>query len=549
LGLVVDYQDEAAVADGIARLLLEDKGTRGGFDTARRELTWEKAAQPLVAFCREPHRAADRPGRSPHPPLSPQRGGRGPETATTQRPMLSAVVLVWNGVEYIEECLGALLAQDYPHFEVLVVDNGSVDGTPELVAERFPTIKLVRNSRNLGFAVGNNVGMRAALGDLIVLLNHDTRAQPGCLAALASTFDDPSVGMAGCKLVYPDGTIQHAGGYLYGPRGEAEHFGRKAPDEGRFDQLSDPDFVTAATVMISRTAWERIGLLDEGFAPAYYEDVDWCYRARAAGFRVVYQPQAVVTHYESVTRYPTKHEQRFAMNHGRVRFLLKHHSLDQLLHEFRPAEIAWLLRIGRSEDLMAARHACLANMLALPGILDFRGSAPAEAEALMNLLADLRAAAVSGLASQAAPGGAVVDSPAEEAVAAAEQQRARLLQALRDGQTIREHVFASGVPVLGRLVVGFRNLWNSMASKWYGRAIIRQQSAFNALVVQYLQEQSLRVQEQSRALQDGSRDAAENIRELTALAEVVSRRQLGDDWGTRNAHETGKLSAHQEQSR
>lgn len=132
--------------------------------------------------------------------------------------MISAIVLSWNGKKYIADCLDALLAQDYAHLELLVVDNGSTDGTPELVAEQYPLVTLIRNGRNLGFAPGNNIGLRAATGDLLVLLNQDTRVQPGCLAALAATFADPSIGVAGCKLLYPDGTIQHAGGYLYGSR-------------------------------------------------------------------------------------------------------------------------------------------------------------------------------------------------------------------------------------------------------------------------------------------------------------------------------------------
>jgi GT2 family glycosyltransferase/glycosyltransferase involved in cell wall biosynthesis len=528
LGIVVDYGDVAAVSEGIARLLLAletglEESYRDRFDLARAELTWEKAAQPLIRFCRQPHRAADRAGDSPVRSRAqlPTRRAECEES-----PMISAIVLAWNGKQYIQDCLDSLLDQDCPDLELLVVDNGSTDGTPELVSEQYPMARLIRNDRNLGFAAGNNVGLRAATGDMVALVNQDTKLAPGCLVALASTFEDASIGIAGCKLLYPDGTIQHAGGYLYGPRGESEHIGRHAADDGRFDQLADIDYATAATMAISRSALERIGPLDEGFAPAYYEDADWCYRARASGFRVVYQPRAVVTHYESVSGYPSSHDLRFALNHGRVRCLLKHRPLADLLGEFRAAETAWLLGMERSEDLMAARHAYLGNMLRLPDILAFRKSDRVEAEALMGLLLDLRAAAVAGLASVAGPGSQAPQSPAD-ADALPAQGAERLLSALRDRQVLSEHVFASKVPVLGPAIVAFRNLWNSMASKWYGRSIMEQQSAFNTRVVQYLEEIS-------RHLQAGSRDAAANIRELTAIAErlaeldIEMRRQRGE---------------------
>lgn len=315
---------------------------------------------------------------------------------------ISVIVLTWNGRAYVAGCLEALLAQDYPAFEVLVVDNGSIDGTPDLVAERFPSVQLIRNLRNLGFAAGNNIGLRAATGEILVLVNQDTEAHPGFLKALARAFADPTVGLAGCKLLYPDGTIQHAGGFLYGPRGETEHIGRGAPDDGRCEEPAEPEFVTAAAVGISRACLARIGPLDEGFAPAYYEDVDWCYRARAAGFLVAYMPEAVLTHYESVTADRSSQRHKMNLNHGRIRFVLKHWPLDRLLEEFGPAEARWVAAMPRSTELMAARGAYLQVLMDLPGILAFRESSDAEAMALASLLADLRAGALTSLEAMTA---------------------------------------------------------------------------------------------------------------------------------------------------
>jgi GT2 family glycosyltransferase len=309
----------------------------------------------------------------------------------------SVIVLTWNGAAHVEPCLKALLVQEPAAAEVIVVDNASTDCTPDLVASQFPGVRLIRNDRNLGFSAGNNVGLRAATGDLLVLLNQDTRVHPGFLAGLAAAFDDPTVGLAGCKLLYPDGTIQHAGAHVLSPRGETEHVGCFELDDGRFGTKTDPEFVTGAAIGISRQALADIGPLDEGFAPAYYEDVDWCFRARNAGWRVVYVPEAVVTHREGASADRSGYPHVLSVNHGRVRFLLKHWTLDRLLNEFGPAEAAWVAALPRVTWLMAARGAYLQALLDIRGILAFRNSSPHEAEALVGLLSELRLAAMASL--------------------------------------------------------------------------------------------------------------------------------------------------------
>ncbi len=423
---------------------------------------------------------------------------------------ISVVVLTWNGLAYLPACLESLLAQDYPAFEVIVVDNGSTDGTPQWLAEHFPGVRLICNERNLGFAGGNNAGLRVAKGDLLVLLNNDTEVHAGWLSALAAAFAEPTVGIAGCKLLYPDGTIQHAGAFLHGARGESKHVGRFAPDDGRFDEPADVDFVTGAALAISRAALEQIGPLDEGFSPIYYEDSDWCYRARAAGYRVVYQPAAVVTHHESKATDALSHERRFAINQGRLRLVFKHWPLDRLAGEFLAEEMAWLARQDRSEDLMAARRAYLHSLLALPGILAFRHASPAEAESLVALLTELRGASVAGLTDLL---------PSGEAPAGQPREGDAILQALRQGQTLREHTFSSDAPLLGRLIATVRSLWNSVATKWYVRPLIQQQSAFNEQSVAYFEALRRQMEKQEHQF---TRDVAENIRELTALAQRLA---------------------------
>ena len=217
-------------------------------------------------------------------------------------PLASIIILGWGGEPYIAACLAALRRQTYPAIEVIVVDNGSPDRTAEIVARDFPEAQLIRTGQNLGVAGGNNVGLRAARGDICVLINADVEVRPDWLAHLVGAMQaDPQIGIAGAKLLYPDGTIQFAGGRIEPPRGYTYHLGWHAPDRGQFDTVADVDFVTGASLAIRRRALEQIGYEDEKFYPIDYEDPDMSYRARAAGFRVILVPRAVATHHESST--------------------------------------------------------------------------------------------------------------------------------------------------------------------------------------------------------------------------------------------------------
>ncbi|MFN2224955.1 MAG: glycosyltransferase [Anaerolineae bacterium] len=565
LGTLVDFGDDAAVANGIAALL-DRPLPEARFEAARRELTWEQAAAPLVSFCRQPHRAADRGRGSAMQPGAPVRATPGAVTpreedergTTMPKPAsnISVIVLTWNGQDYIVDCLEALLAQDPAPLELIVVDNASTDGTPDLVAQRFPQVTLIRNQRNLGFAAGNNVGLRAATGQTLVLLNQDTQAHSGFLAAMAEAMEEPGVGLAGCKLLYPDGTIQHAGGFVYGPRGEPEHVGCGAPDDGRFDERTEPDFVTAAAVAISRACLAEIGPLDEGFAPAYYEDVDWCYRARAAGWRVVYEPRAVVTHHEGASADRISYGYVLSVNHGRVRFLLKHWPLKRLLEEWRPAEAAWVAELPRVTWLMAARGAYLQALLDLPGILALRHGSAQEALALADLLGDLRAAALTSLEAlpQASSLAAIhpLEPPAapepdasepeapqpapEQPTPAAQPRPGRLLDRLCRLWAALRHLDV--LPDLVRHVQqhddtlaeqGQALVQHGQALAQQGQAQVQQgqaqvqQGEFLGWISRRVDGLETRSTAQGDVLAGQARDVAQNIRELTAIAEQLAR--------------------------
>jgi GT2 family glycosyltransferase len=429
----------------------------------------------------------------------------------------SVIILSWNGMDYLSDCLIAVLSQSYPDFEVIVVDNGSIDGSADLVAEQFPQVQLVRNGHNLGFAAGNNVGLRAATGDVLVLLNQDTVVHDGWLAELVAALDDPTVGIVGCKLLYPDGTIQHAGAYLHGVRGESEHIGRREPDIGQYDKPGEVDFVTGASIALKRSTLVRIGPLDEGFTPAYYEDTDWCYRARSAGLRIVYWPAATVTHFESVSTQTDSYAHKAVYHHGRLRLLFKHKSRSWLQQELLPAETDWAGRLGRVVEIMAVRDAYLRIVLSLSEILVFRlrpeGIASGqdlqtEWDALLKVVSELRAVCIQ-----------------DEPLGAAFETWENLWSDLQARWDIKERPFHSDAPIVGGGIAAFRHAWNSVSTRWYVLPILQQQIDFNSTVVNLMNALRHSIQQTLDSLKGQRRDVAQNMREIDTLARQVAHLQ------------------------
>ncbi len=151
----------------------------------------------------------------------------------------SIIIPVWNGSAHLPACLDSLLRLNAPTtaLEIIAVDNASTDGSADLLAGRYPQVRLVCNARNEGFAGGCNRGLQAATGDYLILLNQDTVVTPSWLDWLQAALEDPAVGVAGCKILYPDSqTIQHAGGWLEWPLALAHHHGHGELDQGQWDR-------------------------------------------------------------------------------------------------------------------------------------------------------------------------------------------------------------------------------------------------------------------------------------------------------------------------
>lgn len=215
-------------------------------------------------------------------------------------PRVGVVVLNWNGLRDTLECLQSVQELDYPDIRVVVVDNGSTDGSPGIIRERFPAAILLRNERNEGFAAGNNAGIRTALdaeAEYIWLLNNDTVLEKDTLTKLVESLrKTPGAGMASPVIHYHEApeTVQFCGSYIDWKRRRIVKVGELESLPGNGMDVS----LWGTALLVKREVVERVGYLDERYF-AYHEDEDYCMRAAGAGFRCIVVPGARVYHKNS----------------------------------------------------------------------------------------------------------------------------------------------------------------------------------------------------------------------------------------------------------
>ena len=217
-------------------------------------------------------------------------------------PKVSIVIPTYGEHAVTRQCLASLSTSDPDlPLEVIVVDDAYSEPL-DVSSLRVNGIRVIRNEQNLGFLCSCNKAMASAQGDYVLLLNNDTLVHPGAVEALLSTFEDhESAGAVCAQLRFEDGSLQEAGGIVWRD-GSAWNWGRgEDPGDPRFSYLRAVDYGSAAALMVERALWEQIGGFDESFAPAYYEDTDFCFSVRAEGREVIYQPKAVVTHLEGIS--------------------------------------------------------------------------------------------------------------------------------------------------------------------------------------------------------------------------------------------------------
>ena len=218
------------------------------------------------------------------------------------------IVVNWDRCKLLKACLESLAKQDHPWFEVTVVDNGSHDGSVEMInkiRDTFPVpLHLIKNVSNLGFCAANNQGIARSQAQFIALLNNDAEAEPGWLAALEKTIrTSEDVGMAASKiLVWEDPKRIDKVGHLIFPDGQNRGRGSGQIDKGQFDRVEEVLWPDGCAAMYRRAMLDEIGGFDEEFF-AYADDAELGLRGRIAGWTCLYAPGAVVRHHRGATRH------------------------------------------------------------------------------------------------------------------------------------------------------------------------------------------------------------------------------------------------------
>jgi N-acetylglucosaminyl-diphospho-decaprenol L-rhamnosyltransferase len=249
---------------------------------------------------------------------------------------LSIIIVNWNTRQMLADCLDSIKATlENLTFEVIVVDNGSTDGSQAMLGERFSHVRLVQNQENVGFARANNQAMELGKGHYMLLLNSDALLLPHAVQAMFDLAEaKPQVGIVGACLLNVDGSFQAShtpfpnlwqeflilsgvGRMLYGP-----WYPSRGPEEDKGPQKAD--YVEGACMLVRREAFEELGGLDEGYF-MYAEEVDWCYAMRERGWQVWYQPAAKVMHLGGGSSRDRRHQREADLYRSRMRFFRKRH--------------------------------------------------------------------------------------------------------------------------------------------------------------------------------------------------------------------------------
>lgn len=266
---------------------------------------------------------------------------------------LSIIIVNWNAKEFLMECLGSLSEEiSNPNFEVIVVDNASTDGSPELLQARFPNVKLIRNDSNLGFAKANNIGISQSKGKYVCLINSDIIVLRDCLRYMINFMDKHNeIAVLGPKIHNPDRTLQRSCKSFptlwnvfcralaldtFMPRSRL--FGGRLMTYWAHNSIRSVEVISGCFLMVRREALNKVGLLDERFF-FYGEDIDWCKRFREAGWDVVFFPDAEAIHYGGASSSRASIRFYIELQRAALQYWKKHHSrLAQSSYLF----ITWL---------------------------------------------------------------------------------------------------------------------------------------------------------------------------------------------------------------
>ncbi|MFA6125924.1 MAG: glycosyltransferase family 2 protein [Bacteroidales bacterium] len=219
-------------------------------------------------------------------------------------PLVSIISINYNQSAVTCELLESLRKVTYPNYETIIIDNASPTESPDRIGTLFPECKLIKSDKNLGFAGGNNLGIKHSKGEYLLFLNNDTEVDPGFIEPLVNKLkSDPGIGMVSPKIrfYYAPDTIQYAGYTPFNRITLRQHLiGFHEKDAGQYDQAHETFSIHGAAMMVPRSVVRQVGMMTEMFF-LYYEEHDWSERIKRAGYRVFYVPESLVLHKESLS--------------------------------------------------------------------------------------------------------------------------------------------------------------------------------------------------------------------------------------------------------
>ena len=216
-------------------------------------------------------------------------------------PLVYIILVNYNGYKDTIECVNSLKKISYKNYKIVVVDNASSDNSVEILMEELSNCMIIESKKNIGFAGGNNLGIKYALNhnaDYIMLLNNDTIVESQFLNDMINSFNvNNKIGIVGCKIMYyPEkNIIWYGGGYIDWFKFIGTHYGMGQVDKGQYDNEKEIDFMTGCCMLIKREVFRKVGLLSEDYF-MYFEDVDFCVKVKNAGFVIWYNSEAVIYH-------------------------------------------------------------------------------------------------------------------------------------------------------------------------------------------------------------------------------------------------------------
>lgn len=247
----------------------------------------------------------------------------------------SVIIPNWNGKHLLKACLDSLIKQTVKNFEVIVVDNGSTDGSAGYLRKFYPQDKIIELDKNIGFAPAVNLGIKQALGEYIVLLNNDTKVDKNCLKYLLQSADKiKAAGFVAAKMLqfYNPELIDSAGDYI-NAAGHGSNIGRGERDSEKFNQGKFVFSATGGGCLIKRSVFKKVGLFDDDYF-AYFEDMDLCFRAQLKGFKVYFEPRAIIYHIHKATSNKNRPFTEYLQFRNMTMTVIKNFPKTLLLHDF-----------------------------------------------------------------------------------------------------------------------------------------------------------------------------------------------------------------------